>query len=90
MKHAKPTVERPADIVIAADQADGRAYADKHGHNKSAIIVTPRSPYAARGRTGPVYATRRARLHHAYYSLLAECKPCGVTLPRQSRDRRVA
>lgn len=80
---------RPVAIIIAADQADGHAYADQHGHWPR-IVITPRSIYQARGRVGPVYATRRARLHPAYEQMKTEAAPCGRTLPRKSRDRRIA
>lgn len=78
------------DIIIAVDQADGRAYADKHGHGTRVIYLTPRSPIAARGWQGPVYATRKARQHPKYQQLLADAAPSGYLLPRTSRDRRVA
>ncbi len=93
MKRALPrrqqATTRAADIILAVDQADARAYADRHGHWPY-IAVTPRSPYAARGRTAPVYATRKVRAHARYTALLAEAAPAGITIPRGSRDRRVA
>lgn len=87
---AKPERSPYRDIIIAADQADGRAYAKKHGHGPLVIYVTPRSRIAARGWQGPVYATRKARLHPKYAQLLTDAAPCGLMLPRTSRDRRVA
>lgn len=83
------TSVRTVNIIIAVDQADARAYADRHGHWPY-IAVTPRSPYGARGRIAPVYATRKARTHARYASLLADAAPAGATIPRTSRDRRVA
>lgn len=80
---------RAADVIIAVDHTDAKAYADKHGMWPY-IAVTPRNPYAARGRSAPVYATRKARLHPRYAQLLADSKPAGADLPRRARDRRVA
>lgn len=76
-------------IILATDQADGHTYADRHGHWPR-IVITPRSIYQARGRTGPVYATRKARLHPTYERMRTEAAPCGATLPRNTRDRRIA
>ncbi|QBE48760.1 hypothetical protein [Leucobacter triazinivorans] len=86
---SKPAPRRYVDIIIAADQADAKAYADKHGHWPY-FAVTPRSIIGARGRTGPVYATRKARLHPAYERMRDESAPAGATLPRRARDRRIA
>lgn len=76
-------------IIIAADQADARAYAERHGETTH-IAVTPRSMVHARGRLGPVYATRKARLHPRYADMLQDARPCGLLIPRKPRDRRVA
>ncbi|GAB2558711.1 hypothetical protein [Leucobacter ruminantium] len=84
----KRTQARAVDIIIAVDQTDARAYADKHGHWPH-VAVTPRSMLGARGRVAPVYATRKARLHPRYADMLAEAKPAGATIPRRARDRRV-
>lgn len=83
------TRREPAPIILAADQADGQAYADRHGHTRP-IIITPRSIARARGRIGPVYATRCARLLASYERMRDTAAPCGATLPRRSRDRRIA
>ena len=86
----KPTNEpRPVAIIIAADQADGHTYADRHGHWPR-IVITPRSIAQARGRVGPVYATRKARLLASYPLMRDTAAPCGRTMPRKSRDRRIA
>ena len=84
------TTTRPADIILAETQADGRKYADRHGHRKTAVIITPRSIPNLRGRTGPVYATRKIRSHSRYRDMLDLAISCGLTLPRMARDRRVA
>lgn len=76
-------------LILAADQADAAAYAETHQHGNY-IAITPRSIVQVRGRTGPVYATRRARTHARYREMLQEAKPCGAAIPRTPRDRRVA
>ncbi|MBL5972442.1 MAG: hypothetical protein D3X82_01330 [Candidatus Leucobacter sulfamidivorax] len=80
---------RPVAIILAADQADGHAYADHHGHWPR-IVITPRSIAQVRGRVGPVYATRKARLLASYPLMRDTAAPCGHTLPRTKRDRRIA
>lgn len=69
-------------VVIGMDMADASAYAAKHHPNDELILVTPRSPYGARGRTADrVVTTRAADALSNITQLLAEVHPAIITEP---------
>ena len=86
--HKRPAKAPNPVIILAVGQADAAAYATRHGETRY-IAITPRNIAQARGRVAEVYATRRARLHARYADMIKVAAPCGETLPRRSRDRRV-
>lgn len=68
-------------IILAVSMHDAAEYAKQRGWRHH-VTVTPRTTWAARGRTGPVYATPAATDHPAYDEMLAEAAPCAVTVDR--------
>lgn len=69
-------------IVIAVSMRDGDEYARSRGWRQY-VTVTPRSTWAARGRTGPVFATPLALAHGDYETMLADAAPCAQTVDRE-------
>ena len=72
-------------ILIARDHVDARAYLDRHQFMRPAIIVTHRSPHAARGRIGHVYSTPAAREHESFDALAYDTAICAAILPVSDR-----
>lgn len=72
-------------ILIAKDHTDARAYLDEHPYMRPAVIVTHRSPHAAHGCIGRVYATPSAREHESFDALAFNAPFCAVTIPERDR-----
>jgi len=66
-------------IILAVSMSDAADYATSRGWRHH-ITVTPRSPWAARGRTGPVYATPAAADHPDYDEMLKHATLCAFTV----------
>lgn len=70
-------------VLIAADHADARAWCERHGFRWAhLVVVTPRSPHAARGFTADaIYATDAGRAHKAFGAMLDDAFPALLGAP---------
>ena len=68
-------------IIIAVSMLDGDEYARSRAWLQY-VTVTPRSAWVARGRTGPVFATKAAVDHIDYARMLDATSPCAETVDR--------
>ena len=68
-------------IIIAVSMRDADEYATARAWRQY-IVVTPRSTWAAHGRTGPVYATPAGADHPDYDTMLESATPCAATVDR--------
>ena len=73
----------PYVIVLAVDWVDGRTYLDARKWRRCDVrIVTAQNPDAARGLSGPVYATPRVQSHPAFDRMSEIAMPCSIIADR--------